>query len=141
MIREDIMRRSKEALRARDRETRSALSSILGRFTEKEKSPGFTEWSDEAELAVVKTYVKGLKKSIDMMAGTDVAAQYQKEVNLLVQYMPKTMSEGEIRSLIEPLAAKANGKLGPFMGMVMKQYKGQVDASVVKKIGQELGLS
>lgn len=141
MIRDDIKARSIKALKARDGETRKMLANVLARFTEVEKSGKFEGWTEQGQLDVVMAHVKSLKKSISTMEGSDLAATYQKEIDLLADYLPKTLSEAEARPLLEPIAAKANGKLGPYMGMVMKQYKGKIDPGVIRKIGQELGLS
>ncbi len=83
MIRDEIKARSIAALRARDKATRSLLSGVLGRFGEEEKSAGFSGWTEDAERKLVASYVKSLKGSIEMMAGSDLAASYQAEVDLL----------------------------------------------------------
>ncbi len=68
-----------------------------------------------------------------------ITDKYRKEVALLAPFLPSRLSEDDTRALVSPLAAQAKG-LGQFMGLVMKQFKGQVDPEVVKKIGAELGL-
>ena len=141
MLKEKLQALSKEALKARDRTTRSYLTNVLSKFTEGEKTSGFSGWTKESEEAVIRSYIKGLKKSIQTMSGSEVAEGYEKEVAYLEQFLPKMLSEEETRALATPYAEKANGRLGPFMGMVLKAHKGEVDPGVVRKIGQELGLS
>ena len=83
MIRDEIKAKSIAALKAGDKETRSLLSGVLGRFGEEEKSSGFGGWSEDAERKLVASYVKSLKSSMEAMKGSDLAAKYQAEIDLL----------------------------------------------------------
>ena len=139
MIREEIKAKSIAALKARDKETRSLLSGILGRFSEEEKSSGFAGWSEDIERKLVASYVKSLRGSIDMMAGTDLAAAYQSEVDLLADYLPQVLDETATRALVEALVPECGG-LGQLMGRVMKDHKGKVDGGLVRRIAMEAGL-
>ena len=140
MIRNDLRRRSREALKARDKETRALLSSILGKFTEREKAARFDGWTEELEQEVVARHVKGLRQGIEQMKTGPVVDGYRTEVALLEPYLPRLLDEAATRELVEPLAGEARG-IGQFMGRVMKQYRGQVDPQLVRRIGEELGLS
>jgi len=140
VIREDLKRRSLEALKGRDRETRTLLSSILGKFTETEKASRFQGWTDALEQEVVARHVKGLRQGIEQMKTGPVVDGYLREVALLEPYLPKLLDEAATREIVTPLAESARN-LGQFMGMVMKQHKGTVDPALVRRIGEELGLS
>jgi len=139
VIQDELRQRSKEALKARDKDTRLALSSILGRFGEAEKAVKFDGWTEESERALVASHVKGLKQAVDQMKTGAVVEQYRKEIALLEPYLPQLLDEAATRALVEPIAANARA-LGQFMGMVMKQHKGKVDPVLVRRIGGELGL-
>jgi uncharacterized protein len=141
MIRDDLKQKSITALKARDKQTRAMLGGILAKFLEIEKSGSFTEWTEQAQQDVVSKYVKSLKGSMESLPPGELADKYAVELALLEPYLPQLLDEAATRALIEPLAARANGRLGPFMGMVMKAHKGQVDPGTVRRIGQELGLS
>ena len=141
MLKEKFQAMSKDALRKKDTTTRRIMGSILSRFLETEKAGGFKGWTPQMEEDVLRAHIKALKKSVDLMPGTDLAAQYQGEIDLLGEYLPKMADEAETRAIAEPFAAKANGKIGPFMGMVLKNNKGKVDPAIVRKVGLELGLS
>lgn len=139
MIRDELLKKSREALRAGDKVTRQQLSSVLGKFIEAEKAKGFEEWTDAAEQEVVARYVKGLRTAIEQMKAGPVVEAYAAEIALLEPYLPRLFDEAATRALVEPIAASARG-IGPFMGMVMKEHKGKVDPALVRKIGMELGL-
>ena len=139
MIRDEIKAKSIAALKARDRETRELLGGILGRFSEEEKRAGFEGWTEEGERKLIASYVKALKGSIEAMAGTDLAAKYQTEVDLLAPYLPQLLDEAATRAIVEPLVGECRA-LGQLMGRVMKEHKGKVDAGLVRSIAMELGL-
>ena len=139
MIREDIKARSIAALRARDSDTRSRLGGILATFLEIEKSAGFDGWTEEKERAVVAKYCKQLSASLEAMKGSAIAESYAAEIALLDPYLPQVLDAAATRELVAPLAAQARG-LGQFIGLVMKNHKGKVDARIVREIGEELGL-
>ncbi|MEE2828389.1 MAG: GatB/YqeY domain-containing protein [Myxococcota bacterium] len=139
MIREEIKAKSLAALKARDRETRELLSGVLGLFIEKEKTADFAGWTEASERGLVAKYVKSLKGSIEAMAGTELAAKYQSEVDLLEPYLPQVMDEAATRALVEGLVPECQG-LGQLMGRVMKDHKGSVDGGLVRRIATELGL-
>ena len=139
MIRDELTKKSREALKAGDKETRQRLTSVLGKFTEAEKSKGFEGWNDQAEQEVVARHVKSLKTAIEQMKSGDVVEAYRAEIALLEPYLPQLLDEAATRALVEPIAANARA-LGQFMGMVMKQHKGEVDPQLVRKIGMDLGL-
>lgn len=141
MIRDELKQKSIAALRARDKETRALLGGIIARFLEVEKSEGFTEWTEQAQRDVVGKYVKSLRSSFEALPDGDLARRYEAELALLEPYLPQLLDEAATRALVAPLAEKANGRLGPFMGMVMKAHKGSLDPALVRRIGQELGLS
>lgn len=140
MIKDELKQKSIAALKARDKETRALLGGIIARFMEIEKSGDFTEWTDASQREVVAKYVKSLRSSMDSLPPGELVDKYAAEVAILEPYLPQTLDEAATRDLVAPFAEKANGRLGPFMGMVMKGHKGQVDAGLVRRIGLELGL-
>ena len=139
MIRDELKQRSKEALKAGDKATRLALSSILGRFGEEEKSARFDGWTEELERTLIARHIKGLKQGVDQMKTGPIVEGYLHEIALLEPYLPQLLDEAATRALVEPFAANARA-LGQFMGMVMKEHKGKVDPVLVRRIGGELGL-
>lgn len=138
-IKDEIKARSITALKARDKETRAALSGVLAVFLETEKSGKFEAWTDAAQQAIVASYVKKLKAALTELRPGDVYDSYVFEIGLLDEYLPTMLSRGETLAIVEPLATNAKS-LGHLMGMVMKDYKGKVDGKLVREIAQGLGL-
>lgn len=101
---------------------------------------------DDDVLLVLSREVKKHRESIEMYkkAGrADLFEQEEKELNLLLSYMPKQMDAAEVEKIIrdEVDKLKANGAdLNP--GLVMKTImpilKGKVDGKVVKEVVDKL---
>jgi len=140
MIREQLKAQSIAALKSGDKETRALLTGILARFLEEEKSGGFGGFTEESERALVSSYAKMLKSGLAQLVDGELADSYRAEISLLEPFMPQLMDEAATRALVAPLAESARN-LGMFMGSVMKEHKGKVDPSLVRRIGTELGLS
>jgi hypothetical protein len=140
MIREQLKAKSIAALKAGDKETRALLTGVLARFLEEEKGSKFNGFTEESERSLVSAYVKMLKSALDQLAGSDLEVSYRAEIALLEPYMPQLLDEAATRELVTPLVEGARN-LGMFIGSVMKTHKGKVDPALVRRIGQELGLS
>lgn len=140
MLKDEFQAKTREALKARDAETRKIMGNILAKLLEVEKSEGFKGWTPELEADTVRSYIKSLQKSIEAMPGSPMAQAYEAEIAVLQAYLPQMMSLEETLAIAGPYAEKANGKLGPFMGQLLKDHKGKVDAALARKVGESLGL-
>lgn len=60
------------------------------------------------------------------------------EMAVLEKYMPKQLSEDEIRQIVTAaVAGQSELKMGAVMKLVMPQVKGKADGAVVSKIVKE----
>ncbi len=139
MVRDELKAMSIAALKARDKETRTLLSGVLGRFQEVEKSGKFDGWTEQSQRELIAAHIKQLSSSLEVLAGSDLAAQYQKEIDLLAPFGPQLLDEAATRAILLPMVGKVSG-VGPVMGKVMGKYKGQVDPGLVRRLAAELGL-
>lgn len=99
------------------------------------------ELSDEEALAVIRRLVKQRKDSIDLFTKggrKDLADTETSELKILEVYLPVQMSDGEIEKLAKKKKAELKitdkTKAGMLMSAVMKELKGKVDGSAVKKV-------
>jgi uncharacterized protein YqeY len=139
MLKDTFKEKSNEALRSKDTETRRIMNNILSKFLEVEKSGTFTGWTEALEQDTIRAYIKALQKSMEQMKGSPLTESYQREIDVLSAFLPKGLSEDEVRALVAPYAANAKG-LGPFIGAVMKDHRGRIDPEMLRRIGAELGL-
>lgn len=120
---------------------RSLLSAVNYYKIEVQK-----ELTDEDTLNVIKREVKKHRESIEMFqkgGRQDLVRQEQKELEILLSYLPRQMSEEEIEKIIkaEVEKLKTNGMIlnsGLVMKTVMSILKGKAEGAVVKKIVDKL---
>ena len=101
--------------------------------------------SDEEALKVIKTLVKQRKESaqIFLKAGREELAQKENlETSILEKYLPKMISDDEIRVLVEGIVKEIGAKdlsdIGKVLPLVMKRGKGKVDGKLANDILKEL---
>ncbi len=126
------------ALKARDQVTRAVLSVVINRYRMNAielKAQG-KEATDADLVKIITKVIKELdeEKEGNVKTGRMEAAKaIDQQKSVIEKYLPKMMSEDEIRSIIASLEDKSI----PF---VMKHFKanydGQVDMSLVSKIAR-----
>ena len=68
----------------------------------------------------------------------DLVDETKAEMAVLEKYMPKQLSEDEIRQIVTAaVAGQSELKMGAVMKLVMPQVKGKADGAVVSKIVKE----
>jgi len=99
--------------------------------------------SDEEQI--VRKEVKKLKDAFEeyTQAGRDDLAKKEKaQLDVLESYLPKLMSDDEIRAVVEQKAKEINAEsirdIGKVMGAVMKELQGKADGTVVNNIVKEV---
>ncbi len=100
--------------------------------------------SDEEVIQIISKQVKQRKDSIEDFEKSgreDLAEQNRKEIDILQTYLPKQLTEEEIRGIvkeaIEKVQPESKSDMGKIMGMVMPQVKGRGDGKLVNKIVNE----
>lgn len=142
MILEQIDSDFKQAMREKSEIVVSALRNLKAEIKNIEIAKQKQLSEDEVVAAVAKK-VKQHKDSIESFrAGSreDLIGLEQKQMEVLLKYLPKQLDETEVRNMVKQVAAELNAKPSDF-GRVMKEVltraKGQTDGSVVSKIVKE----
>jgi hypothetical protein len=128
----------KKAMLERDEVTRDTLRMI--------KSELLT-LDNPDEIVVLSRAVKSRRDSIQSYVEggrQDLADKEQAEIEVIERYLPKQLSEGEIREaiagIIEELGLSSKRELGQVMKELKARYRGQVDGKQASSIaGQLLG--
>lgn len=147
-MQEKIKEQIKDAMRARDEVRLTTLRGMLAAFTNdlvaKARKPNEI-LSDEDCITAVRRLVKQRKDSIEQFekgGRQDLADNEKAEMKILAEFLPAQMSEEKIREIVmkkkEEMGEVDKTKLGQFMGIVMKETKGQADGTLVKKIVEEI---
>jgi len=132
------------AMKAREQETLTTLRMVKSALKNKEidKREALT---DAEEQSILTTLLKQRRESVEQFTKgnrPELAAKEQVEIGLIEGYMPKALSEDDLRALVagavEQVTAENGGtKPGPKeMGSVMKAAQAKIAASGVRADGK-----
>lgn len=133
----------KQAMKSQDKEklsvVRMAKSAVqLAKIELKH------DLSDEEVIDVVAKQIKMRKDSIEEFTKAernDLVEQYQREVEILNEYMPEQLSSEEVTKIIEEVFDKIKPTSPKQMGLIMKEItpkvKGKFDMGEISKIIKE----
>ena len=143
-IREQLDADLLEAVRNKDGLKRSALRLIKASVQSEEKSRG-KELGDDDVVQVLTREAKRRKESITAFRDgnrPDLVDKEEAELALIAKYLPKQLSEDEVREIaravIEEVGVSGPGERGKVMGKLMPQVKGKADGKMVNQIVGEL---
>lgn len=122
--------------------TVSALRSVKTAIMEVKTAPGGKKELEDGDIIkIIQKLVKQRKESMDIysQAGrNDLADNEQQEMFVLMNYLPKMLTESEVEEIvaktIADLGATTMKDMGKVMGFINKTYSGQVDGSMVSRI-------
>jgi uncharacterized protein YqeY len=145
---EELENRLHAAIKARDLRSADCLRMLKSKLIEKRTSPGFKgELTDGIVREVAATYVKQLQRSVQEFekagdAGRDHIEKICWEVAHLEGFLPKHLDETATRALvveaIRESGIKDPAQVGRVIGVVMKGHKDEVDATLVKRLAEEI---
>lgn len=146
-IKEKILNDIKESMKAKQADRLRVLRSLKAKLMEKEISErkgGEATISDEQAVEVLMKAAKQRKESIEQFekgGRDDLAAKEKKELEVIDDYLPKMMSEDEIRTKainkIDELGASGMEDMGKVMGALMPELKGKADGSLISSVVKE----
>jgi len=143
-LKEQLMADLKEALRANDVPRKEAIRMIRAAIKNAE-----IEWqreaTDEDVIQIISREVKRRLEAIEMFrqgGREDLVANEEAQLAVLKAYLPKQLSEEEIREalreIIAELGATGPKQLGPVMREAMQRLKGKADGRLVNRLAREL---
>jgi uncharacterized protein len=135
-IDEDI----KNAMRAKAQDTLRALRAIKSMILlEETKSGAAAEISAEDELKILTKAAKQRRDSAAIYQEQnrpDLLEKELSEIAVIEQYLPKQLSDDEVKAKIADIIARVGATsaadIGKVMGPAMKELAGQADGKVVQ---------
>jgi len=134
----------KSAMLAKEKERLAALRDIKSKLLLEATSGGETEISDATAAKIV---IKMHKQRMDTYAlyieqgREDLAADELFEAKVIEEYMPKMLSEDEIRAevtqAILQTGASSPADLGKVMGILSSKLAGKADGKVISTLVKE----
>ncbi len=138
MLIDEIRKVNVEALKAHDEAGKSVYGAIISRYLELKTNGSGKEVTDGDVLSIIVKFDKELDEEKEgyVKAGRpESAKKIEEEKKALARFLPKLMSEAEIRSIIASLPDKS---LPSVMRYFKDNYAGKADMSLVSKIARGL---
>jgi len=136
----------KEAMKSNDTTRKLAIRAVKTAITEAKVSGTEAKTVNDADvLAIITKQVKQRRDSIieyNKGGRPDLAAQEQAEIAMLEVYLPKQLSEAEIRERAQAVIAELGVTDMKGFGSVMKRLsadlRGIADGQIVNRVVREL---
>lgn len=142
-LKEKVFSDLKDALKQKDEIKKSTLRMLMAEITraeiaEMKKDVGL---DNESLLQVVRRSVKMREEAAESYtkAGrSELAEKERKEKDILAQYLPPQLSDGELRAIaeyaIKELNAVGQEAFGKVMQHIVKEVRGRADGARVREI-------
>ena len=139
----------KIALKSKKHEEVNALrlirSTILDKDIENRSSGNKELINDQKILFVLQDLLKQRRDSIESFKAAsrnDLVIKEEKEIQIINQFLPKQLSEGEIRAIIEKFISDNNissiKKMGEIMWFLKSNHVGEINMALAVEIAKEL---
>ena len=129
----------KSAMKEGDKTKLTTVRSIRALILEFEKSGSGKELTGEEEIKLLSSAAKKRKDSIEQFKNAgrnDLAEKEEAELNILMSYLPKQLTEEEIDKEVKRIGEEINAiskdDFPKLMPEVMKQLKGKADGKLVR---------
>ena len=148
-LRENFGASLKDAVKSKDKRRVSTLRLINAAVKDRDiaaRTAGEDQGvSDEAILDILAKMVKQRDESVRTYqeAGRmELAEQEAEEIEIIREFMPKQLSEEDVRGIVQEAIAESNASsmkdMGAVMQLVMPKVKGVADGKMVNEIVREL---
>ena len=137
----------KTAMRSGDETRKSVIRLLRSAILNAEKS-GIREpivLDDDGVITVLSRQAKQRRDSIEAFrqgGRQDLVLKEEAELEIISEYLPKQMTEEEVRSLainaIKDVVASGPKEMGKVMASLMPKIKGRVDGKIVREIVTDL---
>lgn len=130
----------KDAMRAKDQDRLRTLRAIKAMILIEETSGTNTggDLSADVEMKLLTKAAKQRRDSLEIYLSqnrTDLAETEQSELTIIEEFLPKQLSEDELRAKLEEIkirvGASAPSDMGKMMGVATKELAGLADGKVV----------
>ena len=137
MLRDDINTAVKDAMKARDERKLSTLrmvNSTIKNADIEARGQGKPPLSDGDILGVLQKMIKQRQESVDLYdkgGRAELAAQEREEIAVISGYLPKQMSEEDVKAAIAAAIAETNAAgmkdMGKVIAVLRAKFAGQMD--------------
>lgn len=141
-LQQDIMTALKNAMKAKDQASLTALRAVKSAILLAQTESGAKEeLTQEQELKILQKQVKQRKDSAAIyleQGREDLAAPELAEAQVISQFLPEALGEEEIERIvvmtIDSIGASGMKDMGKVMGLVSQKLAGQADGKTISNI-------
>ncbi|MCF6466523.1 aspartyl-tRNA amidotransferase [Clostridium sp. Cult2] len=143
-LKEKLMEDLKTSMKNKDTVRKNTITMVRAAIKQIEVDQRI-ELKDEKILEIISKQLKEKKNAIeDFKKGQrqDLVDLTQKEMDILLEYLPKQLTKEEIKEIVVSTIAEVNAESMKDIGLVMKsvmpKVKGKADGNTVNKIAREI---
>ena len=141
-----VMEDLKKAMLAKDEKSLRSLRAIKAGIIQAKTAEGAGgQIKEEEEVKLLQKLVKQRKDSLEIyekQGREDLASKEREEIEVIEKFLPKQLSESELRDIIsrviQETGASSPSDMGKVMGAANKQLAGKADGKMIAGIVKEL---
>ncbi|MEO6669216.1 MAG: GatB/YqeY domain-containing protein [Ferruginibacter sp.] len=145
-LEQQIMEEMKTAMKAKNEAVLRSLRAIKAEIIKAKTDPGAGGEIDEAtEQKFLQKMMKQRRDSLEIFekqGRADLAEKEKEEMAVIEKFLPKQMSEAEIKDAVEKIitetGASSAADMGKVMGAASKQLAGKADGKTISAIVKDL---
>lgn len=134
------------AMKAKDDAGLRGLRAIKAEIIKAKTEPGANGIiTEEGEMKLLQKLVKQRRDSLEIFSQqnrNDLAQKEQEEIAIIEKFLPKQLSESEIKELVAKIitevGATSPADMGKVMGVATKQLSGKADGKIISTLVKEL---
>lgn len=142
-LKEQLTNDLKESMKNKEQVKKSVVTLVRAAIKQKEVDER-VELDDNAVMDIISKQLKQRKDALDEFkkAGRDdLISQTEKEIEILLSYLPKQLTDDELRDYIKKAVEQVNATsikdMGKIMGILMPQVKGKADGKRINNLVSE----
>ncbi|SHH65561.1 GatB/YqeY domain-containing protein [Sporanaerobacter acetigenes] len=142
-LKEKLMEDMKSSMKNKDTLRKNTITMVRASIKQREVDERI-ELTDEDIIDIIAKQVKEKRDVIqDFEKGgrEDLVEQTKKEMEILLEYLPKQLTEEEVEEIVKETIKEVDAKsikdIGLIMKSVMPKIKGKADGSMVNSIARK----
>ena len=145
-LEQQIMAEMKDAMKSKNEGLLRSLRAIKAEIIKAKTEPGAAGEIDEAtEQKFLQKMMKQRRDSLEIFekqGRADLAAKEKEEMEVIERFLPKQLSEAEIKeavaAIITQIGATSPADMGKVMSIASKQLAGLADGKAISNLVKEL---
>lgn len=142
-MKEELLKELKESMKNKDELRKNTITMLRSAILQVEKDSQ-KELNDDEIIVIISKEVKKRRDSIQdykKAQRDDIVQDLNKEIEILSKYLPKQLTEDEIKTLVEEAIKESDAQGQKDMGKVMQILRpktaGKADGKIVSEIVKE----